>query len=140
MNDDAVVGLLGGLTVLFSGVFVIIMLAFAAVMIASIWKVFSKTGRPGWAAIVPLYNAIVLLDIVGKPIWWILLLMIPLVNIVVGILVCIDLAKSFGKPPGFAFGLVFLGFIFFPILGFGSARYAGPVGVVGAPELKPTSF
>jgi hypothetical protein len=139
MNDDAMAGLFGGLAVLFSGVFLIIMLAFAALMIASLWKVFSKAGRPGWAAIIPVYNAIVLLEIAGKPIWWIILLMIPLVNIIIAIVVYIDLAKSFGKSAGFAFGLLFLSFIFFPILGFGGARYVGPVGPAGAPELRPAS-
>jgi len=88
--------------------------------------VFAKAGQPGWAAIVPIYNAVVLLQITGRPLWWIILFMIPLANIIVGILVAVDLAKSFGQSTGFALGLVFLGFIFFPILGFGSARYLGP--------------
>ena len=100
-------------------------------MIASMWKVFAKAGQPGWAAIVPIYNAIVLLQMIGRPLWWIVLLMIPLVNVVVGILVCIELAKCFGKGTGFALGLAFLGVIFYPILGFGSARY---LGTAGGPE------
>ena len=131
MNDDAT-GLLGGLAILFSGIFFIFFLVIAAVMIASMWKVFAKAGQPGWAAIVPIYNAIVLLQVVGKPLWWIVLFMIPLVNIVVGIMVAIDLAKSFGKGAGFGIGLMFLGFIFYPILGFGSARYLGPAGAAGS--------
>jgi hypothetical protein len=68
----------------------------------------------------------VLLEIVGRPIWWILLWLIPIVNIVVAILVIIDLAKAFGKDVLFALGLVFFGFIFIPILGFGSATYTKP--------------
>jgi hypothetical protein len=98
------------------------------VMIASMWKVFVKAGQPGWAAIVPIYNMIVLLQIVGRPVWWILLCFIPLVNLVVSIMIMIDLAKSFGQGAGFGIGLVFLGFIFFPVLAFGGARYLGPVG------------
>lgn len=137
MDDNALVGLFGGLAALFSGVFFLFMLAVLVVMIASAWKVFEKAGQPGWAAIVPVYNAIVMLQIVGKPLWWIILLFIPLVNIIVGIMVYIDLAKSFGKTTGFAFGLLFLGFIFFPILGFGSARYMGPAG--GVPLPSPVS-
>jgi hypothetical protein len=125
MNDSAT-GLMGGMAVLFTGVFLIVMLAIGVVMIASLWKVFAKAGQPGWAAIVPIYNAVVLLQITGRPLWWIILFMIPLANIIVGILVAVDLAKSFGQSTGFALGLVFLGFIFFPILGFGSARYLGP--------------
>jgi hypothetical protein len=119
---------MGGAAVLFSGVVLIVALAFLVVMIAAMWMVFAKAGQPGWAAIVPIYNAIVLLQIIGKPIWWIFLMWIPLVNFIILILVYIDLAKSFGKGAGFAVGMLFLPFIFFAILGFGNARYLGPLG------------
>jgi Family of unknown function (DUF5684) len=95
-------------------------------MIAALWKVFTKAGQPGWASIVPIYNLIILLNIVGKPLWWIILLMIPLVNIYAIFVIAIGLAKSFEKSTGFGIGLVFLSVIFYPILGFGSARYIGP--------------
>ena len=93
-------------------------------MIASLWKIFTKAGQPGWASIIPIYNVIVLLKIAGKPLWYIILLIIPLVNIVVGILVLIELAKNFGKGVGFAIGLILLPIIFYPILAFGDAKYA----------------
>jgi hypothetical protein len=102
------------------------------VMIVSLWKVFTKAGQPGWAAIVPIYNIVVLLQIVGRPMWWLVLCLIPLVNLVAAIILAIDLAKSFGKGAGFGLGLIFLGFIFYPILGFGSARYSGPAAAVTA--------
>lgn len=105
----------------------VIFLGITLPTIAGMWKVFVKAGKPGWAAIVPIYNWIVLLEIVGRPIWWIVLLLIPCVGIVIAILVCIDLAKSFGKEAGFGVGLALLFFIFFPILGFGDAKYRGPV-------------
>ncbi len=92
------------------------------------WKIYEKAGKPGWAAIIPIYNMIVLLEIVGKPLWWFLLLLIPGVNIVVSVLVYIELSKSFGKDTAFAIGLLLLSFIFYPILAFGSARYLGPGG------------
>ncbi|MBC8869987.1 MAG: signal peptidase I [Planctomycetes bacterium] len=95
-------------------------------LIAALWKVFSKAGKPGWAAIVPIYNCIVLLEICGRPIWWIILLLIPCVNIVILLLINIDLAKSFGKDVGFGIGLWLLGIIFLPILGFGKSQYVGP--------------
>jgi hypothetical protein len=76
--------------------------------------------------IVPIYNIIVMLQIVGRPLWWIVLLFIPLVNFVVAILLAIDLARAFGKSEGFAVGLILLGFVFYPILAFGSATYQGP--------------
>jgi hypothetical protein len=90
------------------------------------WKMFEKAGKPGWASLIPIYNAIVLLEIAGKPIWWIVLLLIPCVGFVVAILLCIEIAKSFGKGTGFAIGLILLGIVFFPILGFGDAKYIGP--------------
>ncbi len=95
-------------------------------MIASMWKVFTKAGKPGWASIIPFYNIIVLLEIVGRPWWWLLLMFVPFLNFVIAIIVYIDLAKSFGKGVGFAIGLLLLPFIFFPILAFGSAEYLGP--------------
>ncbi len=101
-------------------------LAFAVLAIIGIWKVFTKAGKPGWAAIIPIYNVIVILEIVGRPIWWILLLLIPCVNFVVAIMLGIDMARSFGKSEAFGVGLALLGFIFYPILGFGSAQYRGP--------------
>jgi len=93
--------------------------------IAAYWKVFTKAGQPGWAVIVPLYNAYIMLKIAGKPGWWLLLFLIPLVNFVILIIVSIELAKAFGKTTGFGLGLAFLGAIFIPILGFGSAKYQG---------------
>ena len=100
-------------------------LAIVVLVIAGLWKVFTKAGKPGWAAIVPIYNAVVLLEVVGRPIWWIILLIIPCVNIIIACIVSLDLAKRFGKSAGFGIGLWLLGFIFIPILGFGSAQYQG---------------
>ena len=102
---------------------IIIPLALVIFIIAALWKVFVKAGHPGWATIVPIYNAYILLKIAGKPGWWLVLFFIPLVSIVVAILVSIDVAKAFGKGAGFGLGLAFLGVIFYPILGFGDAEY-----------------
>lgn len=113
---EAAIGLVGGL----------LYLVLIVVLVAAMWKIFTKAGKPGWASIVPFYNIIVLLEIVGRPLWWIVMLLIPLVNLVFVFIIAIDLAKSFGKGTGFAMGLIFLSPIFYPILGFGSARYQGP--------------
>lgn len=110
----------------------IIGLLVSVLIIAGMWKMFTKAGRPGWAAIIPIYNIIVLLEIVGRPIWWIVLMLIPLVNFIVWIILSIDLAKSFGKGTGFGIGLAFLYFIFIPVLGFGSATYRGPAAATPA--------
>jgi ABC-type sulfate transport system permease subunit len=108
------------------GLIGLVYMAVIVLVVVSLWVIFTKAGQPGWAAIVPIYNAVVLLQIVGRPIWWVVLLLIPFVNFIVGILVSIDLAKSFGKGAGFGIGLVVLGFVFAPILAFGDARYQGP--------------
>jgi hypothetical protein len=97
----------------------------AILVFVSMWKVFVKAGQPGWACIVPIYNFIVMLQIADKPLWWIILLFVPIVNIIITILFYIAIAEKFGKGAGFGFGLAFLSFIFFPILAFGDAEYSG---------------
>lgn len=110
--------------------FVLVYLVVIVLMIAAQWKIYTKAGQPGWAAIVPIFNIIVLLKIIDKPLWWIALLIIPLVNIVILFLMNIELAKKFGKDTGFGIGLILLPFIFLPILGFGDAQYQGQVNPV----------
>jgi hypothetical protein len=100
-------------------------LVFALVPLIGLWKVFEKAGEPGWAAIVPIYNIYLMVKISGNSPLFVLLLLIPLVNLLVGIKVMIDLADKFGKGVGYALGMMFLPFVFFPMLGFGSARYRG---------------
>ena len=102
-------------------------MAIAVFILACMWKIFTKAGKPGWAAIIPIYNALVQLDILGRPRWWLLLMFIPVVNFVISIIIIFDLAKVFGKSTGFGFGLLFLSFIFIPILAFSDAKYVGPV-------------
>ncbi len=106
-------------------VMMLVTLAIAAVFIIGMWKVFTKAGQPGWAALIPIYNTIVLLQMVGRPIWWIVLFCIPFVNFVAAVIVLMDLAKSFGQGAGFVV-LMLLGGIGILVLGFGSARYVGP--------------
>lgn len=123
------------LGVAFGGMFLLLSmfcLAITVLVIAGLWKVFTKAGHPGWAALVPIYNAIVLLQIAGRPTWWVLLFFIPFVGAVVWFVVAIDIARSFGQ--GTAFGLVLLGLlgaIGFLMLGFGSYRYVGPAATRG---------
>ncbi|MDP3069227.1 MAG: DUF5684 domain-containing protein [Opitutaceae bacterium] len=96
-----------------------------AFVIAGGWQVFAKAGQPGWAILVPFYNIYVLTQIVGRPWWWLLLCLVPFVSIVIAIILCIDLAKAFGRGAGFGVGLFFLSPIFMCILGFGSDTYKG---------------
>lgn len=115
-------GILAGIGI----TFIVIYLAILVLMVASMWKVFEKAGKPGWAAIIPIYNTLVMIEIVGKPTIWILWCLIPCVNIVFSIWLINLVSKSFGKEEGFTVGMLLLPFIFWPILGFGSARYVGP--------------
>jgi hypothetical protein len=98
--------------------------------IAAYWRVYTKAGEPGWGSLIPIYNLYLLCKIAGRPGWWLFLYFIPLVNIAISLVVSLDLAKAFSKSSGFGVGLWLLSFIFYPILGFGSAQYTKPVGVV----------
>ncbi|MFI3294491.1 MAG: DUF5684 domain-containing protein [Rikenellaceae bacterium] len=91
--------------------------------IIALWVIFSKAGRPGWAAIIPIYNLITMLQVAGKPVWWFFLFLVPIVNIVFMIMMIHGISKNFGKDLGFTLGLIFLPFIFMLILAFGSAKY-----------------
>jgi len=98
--------------------------ALALTVIIGVWKVFTKAGKPGWAILIPIYNTIVMLEIARRPIWWLILLFIPIVGAIVSIIITIDIAKAFGKGAGFGLGLVFLPMIFYPVLGFGKSQYS----------------
>ena len=106
-------------------------MAIITLMLVSMWKVYVKAGKPGWSCLIPVYNTLVMLEIVGKPWWYLLLLLIPVVNIVLWIMISLDMARVFGKGSGFGIGLAFLPMIFYPILAFGDAKYQG----VTAPSL-----
>ncbi len=111
------------------GIVELLMIAIVVLMIVSAWKINTKADKPGWACLVPIYSTLVTLDIVGKRWWWLLMFFIPVINIVFAIMMINLLAKSFGKGSGFTVGLIFLPFIFYPILGLGEANYKGPAGL-----------
>ena len=101
----------------------LIPIAIVILFIASYWVIYTKAGEAGWKCLIPIYNLIVLLKIINKPIWWIILILIPLVNIAIIIMINISLAKAFGKDTGFGIGLTLLAIIFAPMLAFGDAEY-----------------
>ena len=108
-----------------SGVCGLASLVLSVLMIVSIWKIFDKAGKPGWASLIPIYNIIVLFQVAGMNPLNILLLFIPIANIIVLIKLYIGIGKKFNKGTGFILGLIFLGVFFFPILAFGDAVYEG---------------
>ena len=101
-------------------------LAVFVAIVASWWKVFTKGGQPGWGALIPVYNLYLILKMIGRPGWWLLLLFIPVVNVVVAIVITHGISKSFGKGIPFTIGLMFLPFIFYPILAWSDAVYTEP--------------
>lgn len=107
-------------------VFLLFYIAVLVVVIAGMWKTFTKAGQAGWLAIIPIVNIYFICKIVGRPGWWLILMLIPIVSIIVWIIVLNDLSRSFGRGLGTTLGLIFLSPIFFCILGFGSAEYQGP--------------
>jgi hypothetical protein len=106
----------------------LLVIAIVVAVIAGFWRMFEKANQPGWGAIIPIYNIILLLQIAGKPVWWIILMMIPFVNIIPAILVPLGVAKNFGKSALFGIGLILLPFVFYLILGFGDAKYVPAAG------------
>lgn len=127
-NEDISSGAAAGIAIVMFLIYAIIIVVF----IASMWKIFVKAGKPGWASIIPIYNLIVLLEVVGRPMWWILIYIIC--SPIAAIVVSIDLAKSFGKDIGFGIGLIILPIIFMPMLAFGSATYVGPSAAQNKPQ------
>ena len=117
----------------FSAVMMLIALAIAVVCIVGLWKVFVKAGHPGWAVLIPIYNGYILLKIAGRPGWWLLLYLIPIVNLVIAIIVAIDIAKAFGQSAAWGVVLLFLlSAIGYLMLGFGNYRYIGPQAAAAA--------
>ena len=111
----------------FGATYWITVLILWVIYIVALWKVFTKAGKPGWAAIVPIYNVWVLFEMAGKPGWWSLLFLIPFVNFIAFILLIIafvEIAKRFGQSGWFAILFFILGIGWF-ILGFGKAQYQG---------------
>jgi hypothetical protein len=108
-----------------------------AILVIPYWVIFKKAGQEGWPALIPIYSTYILLKIIGRPGWWLILFLIPIVNLVIYIIMMNDLSKSFGHGVGFTLGLLFLSIIFVYILAFGSSTYRGPAGAPGAALSPP---
>jgi len=114
------------LAMLASGIamlFLQIIVLFLIITYEAQWKIFKKAGRKGWESLIPIYNTIIFIKICQKPVWWIWLMLIPLVNIIFAVMIYHGLSKAFGKTEGFTVGLIFLPFVFFPKLGLSQLKY-----------------
>jgi hypothetical protein len=112
----------GGLIALL-GAYLFFVIGLAVFAIVCLWRVYEKAGKPGWACLVPIYNIVVLLEIIRKPVWWLILMLIPIVNIVILIKVYRELARAFGQGVGFTLGLIFVNIVFIALLAFGNFEY-----------------
>ena len=121
MNDATAAAMAAG-----SIVYMLVVLAIAIVVLVGLWKVFEKAGKPGWGAIVPFYNCYCLFEMTFGTGWLFLLLFVPCVGQIMTIIMWVKLAMVFDKGVGFGIGILFLPFIFVPMLGFGDAQYVGP--------------
>lgn len=132
MNEFDAVGGEEGFLALFFGAYFFFFVVVYAFFGFCIGKVLEKAGKPLWTGFVPIYNYLLILEIVGRPTWWILLLLIPIVNAAILILVSIDLAKSFGKDAVWGLLIAFVSVIGWPMLAFGDAKYQGPSVTTGS--------
>lgn len=118
---------------------------FLILILAAHWKIFTMAGKPGWAAIIPIYNiytwstiafgnasyfivciALYILSFIAQfAEISILVTLTGIASLVLYIVFSIKLCKVFEKSGGFMVGMIFLPFIFQPILGFGNSKYIG---------------
>ena len=115
-------------------------LAISVLLIVAMWKIFQKAGKPGWAAIVPFYNVYTIFEITWGSGWRFLMLLIPFYNIILAIQTQVKLARAFGKSGGFAVGLIFLPYVFQPILGFDGSAYLGVPGKGGGRRVQREDY
>ena len=108
---------------MFGGIFILFYILIAVLMLVSMWKIFVKAGKAGWASLIPIYNTIVMLEMGNLPIWYIFLMFVPIVNLIISVVIMAKMAKAFGKGTGFVLGMLFLPLIFYPILAFGNSEY-----------------
>ncbi|TGE28720.1 DUF5684 domain-containing protein [Hymenobacter metallicola] len=124
----------------FAGIFgSLFYLAFIVLIVAGMWKMFEKAGKPGWASLIPIYNLIVMHEIIGRETWKIILYLVPFVNIYFYITLFVSMCKSYGKTGlGNYLAMIFFSFVYIPYLGFSSdVRYVGPVEGATANSMNP---
>jgi len=125
-SDNTMTGIFSGSFSLFTGLLGYVIAGLCMM------GMFKKAGKPQWAAFIPIYNWIVLLEIIGRPVWWVILLIIPCVSIVAWIILALDIAKSYGQSQGFGIALgvgillPIITLVCLVMLSYGPAQYTGP--------------
>lgn len=122
---------LSGLETILGGMLLVIYLVVMINTILSIiamWKIYTKAGKPGWASIIPIYNIVVLFEIVGLEWWHVLIaIFVPFAFLVYLIVINVKLAKVFGQGTGMILLLIFIPIIGQLVLAFGKSTYNGQV-------------
>ncbi len=143
-------GLIAGI-MMFIVVIIIISLVIEILKLIGTWKMLTKAGESGWKSLIPFYNQWTLCKVAGISPYWVLeIIVVSMINAVLNgilgsnvisgilslivyantiyfwVILSISLAKSFGKDTGFGVATVFFSFITYPMMGMGSATYAGP--------------
>ena len=117
--------------IFFSTTFIILISIYLIFLLAGKWATFEKAGEKGWKSLIPIYNTVIILKMVGKPWWWVLLYIIPPVGIVIHVMVSHLLSQSFGQGIIYTIGLYFFSPVFYLLIGFKkSIEYVGPEGIV----------
>lgn len=127
-NESAGIGIMFG-TVFFMLMMSVLFFLVIPMLLAGQWRTYEKGGKPGWACLIPIYNMVCIAEMGKQPTWWVIFLFIPLVNIVFAILLLNAMVKAFGKDAGWTVGLLFLPFVFYPMLAWGDARHEDAVAV-----------
>lgn len=111
-----------GLLIVTGGI-VLFGLTLGLIQMIGMWKTFTKSGQPGWAVLVPIYNLYVMIQIAGVPTWWLILLFIPFANVVGMYLISKGISERFGGGIGLTLLLMFLPLVGYSVTGFGDAKY-----------------
>lgn len=110
---------------------------FVLAAVVGAWLFFAKAGRPGWACLVPGYNALEFVRVAKLPGWLAALFLVPAVNVAVFAWACARVARAFRKGPRFAVGLALLPPVYAAHLGLGAARYRRFEVLAGEPGTMP---
>lgn len=126
------------LSALFALIILGLILAATIVSIISMWRLFTKAGKPGWAALIPIYNKVVMMQIAGRPEWWVVLTMfVPFFGSWVAVIALIDFVRSYQRSGLWVLGIVFAPIIALPLLAFSKkTQYRGPI-AAGRTDFMP---
>lgn len=132
-----------GLIWIFGAIGVVISVLVCLLILSATWRIFTKAGRPGWYALIPVYNVYVMLQIVKKPTWLTLLFFIPYLQLIPQIIISIELGKAFGKSAAFSTIFILILPLGYFIIAFDDSKYLygvnsnAPKDPLGPPPVTP---